>query len=156
MKRIYITGMSGTGKSSLIEKLSQNGFTAIDTDYGNWKIYSEIAEEWILDETKLQAVILAPADRPIFISGCCSNQTKFYQYFDHKVLLSASLAVILERVTKRSSNNYGQTEQDRAEITWNYNHIQPLLRKDADLEFDTEIMNPDQIAAAVMILAKSE
>jgi len=49
MKRIYITGMSGTGKSSVIERLQDHGFTAINTDYDDWCGLSilECRPEWI-------------------------------------------------------------------------------------------------------------
>ncbi len=32
MKKIYITGISGTGKSTIIEKLIKKGINAIDLD----------------------------------------------------------------------------------------------------------------------------
>ena len=34
VKRVLLTGMSGTGKSSVVEELIARGYKAIDTDYG--------------------------------------------------------------------------------------------------------------------------
>ena len=46
MKRILITGMSGTGKSSVIRELQARGFAAIDTDYGDWcELFTTDGEE---------------------------------------------------------------------------------------------------------------
>ena len=134
MKRIYITGMSGTGKSSVIEKLKARGFTAIDTDYDDWCELSilEGGPEWILREDRLHELLTASSIPSLFISGCSSNQIKFYNFFDHIVLFSASVEVILERVAQRTSNPYGKNETERTEIIWNFEHIQPLLKKNAD------------------------
>jgi hypothetical protein len=49
--------------------------------------------------------------------------------FDLKVLFSAPLEVMLKRVTNRTSNPYGKTEQDRADIISNFQQIQPLLQE---------------------------
>lgn len=36
MVRLLITGMSGVGKSSVLEQLGERGYPVIDTDYGPW------------------------------------------------------------------------------------------------------------------------
>lgn len=150
MKRIYITGMSGTGKSSVIERLQARGFTAIDTDYDVWRELSILENgdgpEWILQEDRLHELLKVSSISSLFISGCSSNQTKFYKFFDHIVLFSASLEVIFERVAQRNSNPYGKNEIERKEIIWNFEHIQPLLKENADLEIDTSTMSVDEIA----------
>ena len=158
MKRIYITGMSGTGKSSVIERLQARGFTAIDTDYDDCCELS-IAEgepEWILREERLHELFKASSISPLFISGCCSNQTKFYKFFDHVVLFSASLEVILKRVAQRASNPYGKNETERTEIIRNFEHIQPLLKKNADVEIDTATMSIDEITDTLIKLASDQ
>ena len=158
MKRIYITGMSGTGKSSVIERLQARGFTAIDTDYNDWceLSISEGGPEWILQEDRLHELFKASSISPLFISGCCSNQTKFYKFFDHVVLFSASLEVILERVAQRASNPYGKNETERTEIIRNFEHIQPLLKKNADVEIDTATMSIDEITDILIKLASDQ
>jgi dephospho-CoA kinase len=38
MSRVLLTGMSGTGKSSVIAELRSRGFTAIDMDEPGWSV----------------------------------------------------------------------------------------------------------------------
>jgi shikimate kinase len=148
MKRIFITGMSGTGKSSVMEELRARGFLAIDTDYNDWCELSTAdgEPEWIWREDRMRRLLLNPDTIPLFVSGCCSNQRKFYELFDLKVLFSAPLEAMLQRVTNRTSNPYGKTEQDRAAIISNFEQIQPLLQRSADLEIDTTTMSINEIA----------
>ena len=40
MKRVLLTGMSGTGKSTLTSKLAARGYKAIDADADEWS-------EWV-------------------------------------------------------------------------------------------------------------
>ena len=40
MQRVLLTGMSGTGKSTLIHELGARGYKAIDTDSDEWS-------EWV-------------------------------------------------------------------------------------------------------------
>ncbi|MBB6372485.1 AAA family ATPase [Chryseobacterium shigense] len=155
MKSIYITGMSGTGKSSVIQHLSEKGFTAIDTDYGDWKELSLSGDtpEWLLKEEKIKKSVSKPLISPVFIAGCCSNQVNLYPFFDHILLLSSSIETILERVSTRTSNPYGQLPHERDEIIWNFENIQPLLQEGADFEFNTEVMTVEEIAASLEQLA---
>jgi shikimate kinase len=157
MKRIFITGMSGTGKTSVIEKLRSRGFAAIDTDYDGWCEQSVLngTSEWIFREERLYDLLARPLNSSLFISGCCSNQGKFYRFFDYKILFSAPLEVILERVAKRITNPYGRSEEERAEICWNYEHIQPLLKRDADLEIDSAAMSVSEMTDILIELASS-
>jgi len=155
MKRIYITGMSGTGKSSVIEELRSRGFVAIDTDYDDWCELAALEgePEWLLREEKMRELLAAAPVAPLFVSGCCSNQGKFYPFFDCKILFSAPLETMLERIAQRTSNPYGKTEQERAEICWNFEHIQPLLRKSTDLEIDSTALSVSEIADFLSDLA---
>ena len=36
MKRVLVTGMSGAGKSSLLDELAARGHRTVDTDYGGY------------------------------------------------------------------------------------------------------------------------
>ena len=128
--------MSGVGTSSILESLKKEGYNVVDTDYGYTKYDDEI-KEVIWDESKITQLIETYKDSDLFISGCYSNQGKFYQYFDYIVLITARLDVMLERVAKRVSNPYGKSPKEITEIIDNYYHVLPLLRKRADLLIDT-------------------
>ena len=139
----------------MIEALRSRGFLAIDTDYDDWcELSNEDGEpERIWREDRMRRLLFNPDTLPLFVSGCCSNQRKFYELFDLKVLFSAPLEVMLQRVTSRTSNPYGKTEQDRANIISNFEQIQPLLQKSADIEIDTTTMSVNQIADFLSELA---
>jgi shikimate kinase len=158
MKRIFITGMSGTGKTSVIEMLCSRGFTAIDTDYDGWCAPSDRngETEWLLREDKLSDLLNRPSTSPLFVAGCRSNQSKFYKFFDCRVLLAAPLEIMLARVAERTSNPYGKTDQQRAEIRWNFEHIEPLLRQSTDLEIDSSKLSVCAIADHLSALVSSE
>lgn len=72
----------------------------------------------------------------LVVSGTVENQGRFYDRFDHVVLLSAPAEVILERVRVRTSNAYGSTQEDRTEILHNLDSFEPVLRATATLELD--------------------
>src|SRR5438034_436943 len=36
VKRVFLTGMSGTGKSAVISELAARGYKSVDTDYDGW------------------------------------------------------------------------------------------------------------------------
>jgi hypothetical protein len=52
----------------------------------------------------------------IVVSGTVENQAKFYDRFDHIVLLSAPLETLTARVTTRASNPYGSRPEEQREI----------------------------------------
>ena len=128
MPRILVTGMSGAGKSTLLQELASRGHRTVDTDDG-W-----VLPDGTWDEPRI-ADLLAQHD-DIVVSGTVENQVVFYDRFDHVILLSAPLEVLLQRVTTRSSNPYGRSPAQRAEIAHYVDTVEPLLRRGATLELD--------------------
>ncbi|MDQ2846551.1 MAG: AAA family ATPase [Actinomycetota bacterium] len=129
MTRVLVTGMSGTGKSTLLGVLRQRGYLAIDTDYDGWELPDG---SW--DEPRMAALL---ADHhTLVVSGTVANQGTFYRQFDHVVLLSAPLDVLLARVAKRTDNPYGKTPEHRGEIARYLEEVEPLLRRGASTELD--------------------
>lgn len=58
---------------------------------------------------------LLDADDDVVVSGTVDNKGPFYGRFDHIVLLSAPVDVLLHRVSTRTTNPYGRTAAEQAE-----------------------------------------
>ena len=117
MSRILVTGISGTGKSAALAELGRRGYRVVDTDEPGWREYRAYASpdelhrgEWLWVEERISGLLDAEDRRSLFVEGCVSNQSKFYDRFDAVVLLSAPADVILDRVARRTTNNYGKTQ----------------------------------------------
>ncbi|HEY1484777.1 MAG TPA: AAA family ATPase, partial [Micromonosporaceae bacterium] len=129
MTRVLVTGMSGTGKSSVLAELHRRGHRTVDTDYGGWCVVHGSERLW--HEERMDALLADDVDGILFVAGCVANQGRFYHRFDEIVLLSAPLDVLLARVSARRTNPYGQDPAERAAIIEHVATIEPLLRKGA-------------------------
>ena len=153
MSRVLLTGMSGTGKSTIIRELRRKGFTAIDMDDPGWSTWGSDGHQIWLEEP-LQKALDAAQSSPVFVSGCAENQVAFYPQFSHIVLLSAPTDIIKKRLACRESNAYGKRPDELAQILDQLAQIEPLLRQSATHEIDTT--SPvDQIVTTLISLALS-
>jgi shikimate kinase len=113
----------------LLAEMARRGYQTTDTDYDGWTL-----PDGTWDEPRMASLL---ADRTaVIVSGTVSNQGLLYDRFDHVVLLSAPLSVLVERVTKRPENPYGRTVEQREEIARYTAEVEPLLRRGATLELD--------------------
>ena len=136
MRRILVTGMSGTGKSTALAELAQRGFRVVDTDDPPWSEWSESDGGYVWRED-LVTDLLAGDDGPtLYVSGTVSNQGRFYPRFDAVVLLSAPAEVLLERIESRTTNDYGKSAEERALILEHIAEVEPLLRAGCTHEID--------------------
>ena len=133
--------MSGTGKSTLLEVLAERGHLTVDTDYDGWTLADG---RW--DTTKMSGLLDREPD--VLVAGTVDNQGDFYDRFDHVVLLTAPLGILIERVSSRTTNPYGQTADEQAEIARYVQTVEPLLRRTATIELDGQA-SIDELAGAV-------
>lgn len=151
-KRILLTGMSGTGKSSVIERLAARGYRAVDVDAPGWSAYAPDGE-WIWREDRVRELFASlEEDEVLFLSGCAVNQVNFYPQFDKIVLLSAPADLLVERLATRTNNPYGKRPDELAATLENLETVEPLLRRGADLEIDTRAPLDDVVAAILRLL----
>jgi adenylate kinase family enzyme len=166
MARILVTGLSGTGKSSALAELGRRGFRVVDTDDPGWREYRAYDErsgepadelhrgEWLWVEDRIRSLLDTDDGRSLFVQGCVRNQGAFYDRFDAVVLLSAPVDVILDRVARRTTNDYGKSALERAMIVDDLAVVEPLLRAGCTHELDAS--RPlDEVVADLVALASS-
>ena len=135
MRRVLITGMSGTGKSSVIAELVALGYKAVDTDDGWCEPLPDGRQRW--REDAIQALLAAEDTGILFVAGCEENQAKFRSQFDHIILLSAPADVLTQRLATRTNNPFGKSASDFRRFQADLQQVEPLLRGIADHEIDT-------------------
>jgi dephospho-CoA kinase len=152
MRRILLTGMSGTGKTTVVRALSALGYKAVDTDDGWCEPLPDGRQQWRADAI---AALLATEDAPVlFVAGCEDNQVQFHPQFDHIVLLSAPADVLARRLAARTGNPYGKAPGELDRILADLQAVEPLLRRVADHEIQTT-MPPEDVVTAILRLAEA-
>jgi shikimate kinase len=129
MARVLLTGMSGAGKSTVLAAVARRGYPTVDTDYDGWELADA---QW--DEPRMSALL---SEHPtIAVSGTAQNQGRFYDRFEHVVYLYVPLEMLLDRVRTRTTNPYGKTAEQQADITRYVAEVEPVIRRTATAELD--------------------
>jgi dephospho-CoA kinase len=159
VKRVLLTGMSGTGKSTVIAELAARGYRAVDTDEDGLSELVSVpddeltgldpGQDWVWREDRIRALLATDDADVLFLSGCAPNQGTFYPQFDHIVLLTAPADVIVERLATRTTNPYGKRPEEVARVLALQQTVEPMLRRSAGCVVDTS--GPlDQVVATVL------
>jgi adenylate kinase family enzyme len=162
MSKVLVTGMSGTGKSSALTELGRRGYRVVDTGDPGWSEYREYVEssdelhrgEWLWIEERITELLDSDDGRSLFVEGCVRNQSTFYDRFDAVVLLSAPADVILDRVARRTTNDYGKTPSERAMILDDLARVEPLLREGCTHELDASRALDEVVADLIAIASR--
>lgn len=165
MKRILLTGMSGTGKSTIIHELAARGYKAVDADCDEFSQWVEcigdpdpfgspveVGRDWVWREGRIQDLLSTEDTEVLFLSGCAENMPKFFPQFDSIVLLRAPADVIVKRLRTRTGNAYGRHPDEIARVLALLESVEPLLRRAADYEIDTSAPLEDVMATLLRLV----
>jgi broad-specificity NMP kinase len=150
MKKIYITGVSGTGKTTIAKELEKKGFYVISIDEVPnlciWinketkeKVIKEVelnkdfinTHDWVCDVEYLQKLIDTGIS-PIFVLGLPSNQNELINLFDKVLLLQCKPETFISRIENRTDNDFGKDKSAQEVIlSWYKNFEQETLKKGA-------------------------
>ena len=159
MKRVLLTGMSGTGKSTLVKELLARGYKAVDTDDDGLSELVSVpidqltglgaGRDWVWREDRIEELLSTDDADLLFVSGCAPNQGRFHPRFDHIVLLTAPASVIVKRLAERTTNPYGKHPDEVARTLLLQHTIEPLLREVAGLVVDTSVPLGEVVATVL-------
>jgi dephospho-CoA kinase len=158
MKRVLLTGMSGTGKSAVIRELASRGHAAVDLDDAAWSAWVDAegdptgarpGKDWLWREDRVRELLAADVRGVLFVSGCAPNMGAFLGHFDHVVLLRAPALLMLARLASRTDNPYGKRPEEAAAVLANLREVEPRLRAAAGHEVDTDAPL-DEVVARVL------
>jgi dephospho-CoA kinase len=150
VKRVLLTGMSGTGKSSVIAALAARGYKAVDTDDGWCEALPDGRQRW--RENAIEQLLANEDADVLFVAGCEENQVRFHPQFDVIILLSAPAEILAERLASRTGNPYGKTPHELRRIFDDLRAVEPLLRKAANYEIRTTMPLNDVVAAVLRLV----
>lgn len=156
MKKIYITGISGTGKTTVHEELKKKGLHSISLDETDglccWvnketgeKIERKIdlnkdftsKHDWICDTEYLKKLLAKDTDW-VFVLGMPSNQDDFLDMFDKILLLQCKSETFLHRLTHRTNNEFGKDKSLQETILGWYQEFENKMLAKGAISIDTE------------------
>jgi dephospho-CoA kinase len=151
--RVLLTGMSGTGKSTLVRELRRQGHAAFDADDDGLS-EQRGSGRWGWRRDRVEELLDRHGDGLVFFSGCSEEQA--HVRFDVRILLTAAEDVLVERLRTRTTNPYGKTAAERRQILADRAQVEPLLRESADLVLDSTAAPPvlaDAVVAHIRALS---
>jgi thymidylate kinase len=138
MPLIYITGISGSGKSSVCKELKRRGYEAYDTDkdgiaffyYNNTgePVLEKIPPEdrtpewrakhtWKAKRQDVEKLVEEAKDKLVFLCGVTNNDAdELWDLFEHVFALTLDKAELKHRITSRTSNDFGKNSHEFADL----------------------------------------
>ena len=151
MEKVYITGVPGIGKSTIVEELNKKGIFAFDIDFADglcaWRnkktneaIIGDVEyttqwlaeHDWICNAEKLKETL--KQDKEIIVAaGIAANQAEYLDLFDKVFLLQCSEKTFLDRMaTRKDSTAFGKSLVERQYVLNFYKDFeQKLIAKGA-------------------------
>lgn len=150
--RVLLTGMSGVGKSAVLDGLRERGWQTVDTDVDG--LVDEHPDRTELRLAEIAAILEQPRhDRPLVLAATGEGQGELYPLIDHVVLLTAPWPVLAERLRTRPGNDFGKDPSEAERVRRDQEDYEPLLRKGADLVLDTSTHALDEVVHRLDALA---
>jgi shikimate kinase len=133
---VYITGLSGAGKSAVCEELRRRGYDAHDTDREDNAVWvhrvtgaitpsADVAarsgdwldeQEWRLVPSRVEALTSRGDGQVVFLCGATANEDEVWHLFSRVIYLAIDEDTLRRRLASRTSNDFGKTPQELAAI----------------------------------------
>lgn len=138
MSHVLITGMSGVGKSTVLEALRARGLACIDMDDPHLSYLDDAGHQhWRVDA--LVPLLEAHPEQMMFVAGCAEEQAAVRDRFGAVILLSAPLEVMVERIHSRVHHAFGRHPAEMVRILEDVRLVEPMLRRSCTHEIVTTL-----------------
>jgi dephospho-CoA kinase len=156
MKRFFITGVSGVGKSTISRMLNEKGIPSIDLDqieglcHRRNKVTGEKAEwkpgtendwyqehGWVCETERLIQLMNEHKDMVVVV-GYTSNQNEFIHLFDKVFILYCKPETFIDRLNTRESSIFGKHEAEQKRLLDWYKTYEEMLLSQGAIPINTE------------------
>lgn len=100
-----ISGLPGTGKTSVCQTLQSMGYSAIDADQA---FGYQSPDGWLWKNEKIMAVINDLSQERVFICGSATNREDYLPSFDKVFILHVDDKTLKHRLQNRTNNGFGK------------------------------------------------
>jgi broad-specificity NMP kinase len=139
MPLMFVTGISGAGKSTVREELTRRGFLAYDTDeheIAQWtnKVTGKVTRlvdstdrtpefiaqnDWIADPQRVRQLAAEGEEHTVFLCGSVGNDGEVMQFFDQVFLLTIDEITMRRRLLARTAHDFGtKTHELNLLLAW--------------------------------------
>jgi shikimate kinase len=155
MGLVYITGISGTGKSEVCKQLHDLGYWAFGTDEEGisawydangclvdtpardlWRTQEwQATHRWCYSRERLESLATRAVDTTIFVCGSAANENEVWPLFSKVIYLFLNNEEELQRrLSERSDDGFGKEPHELAAIlSWNKTNKSDYMRFGATL-----------------------
>lgn len=154
-KRFYLTGVAGTGKSTIVQALSERGIAAFDIcaeprlcywrdrltrtpvdERGVGKVWLEKTEH-VCDVTKLKQLVHSHSGTNV-VAGYASNQEEYLGLFDKVFFLHCSAKILLHRLQTRTNSTFAKNAEEQAAVAAQSERLIPKLLAQGAIPISSE------------------
>lgn len=144
MSLVYITGISGSGKSAVLKELQSRGFEAYGTDEDGVSAFfdnetNEILNDppatseqrtpewrshftWKMRKDRVEELKNSAKDKDIYLLGVAANEGEVWDFFDVVMALVIDDETLKQRIAHRTDNDFGKSEHELKQIMdWQHN-----------------------------------
>ncbi|MDP2641695.1 MAG: AAA family ATPase [bacterium] len=147
-KSIFITGIAGSGKTTISRAFKDMGYEAYDIEDDQYGLFMMIRRDtgerytdydnadpektknalWVCDLAKLKELINKQTNDIAFYCGIASKNEELMPFFDKSFVLQADSEILYKRLLSREgTDDYGNTEAGRQGILKNKDEFEEKM-----------------------------